>query len=440
MTLMAPMSDARQQHLVKCAEEVIGLVNCGADPTRATTKVAADRGLNGHEIDRVVHKTNQALTLAHLQSETGVKREAPFLITNAQDVKAKLFGAKTESVTNEDPLPQEIQRKINAKTASDSYQDNRQYRFAPKGGQTKTASVVHESKAPREVKPLEISNQKIAYEDACTAAARARQDLDVALTRSIEPFTYYTAPSFERSAKIAVAHGVQDETLDLIFRIGQLGRHSQVMPSLTKVAAVIRPSRQELDMAGNFLAVQEAIKTASDALAEKTLAKERLEAAKIARMQSIDKIASDLLEVSPSFDAAQASERASGLVDSSLGSSNHPGGLEGHLTDAFGGAKGEGKGPRPRPLYEKDVEQGTRNLNLQSALQTALADPYVAGHPVPKVVESLNRAIQLNPRFSEPELMSYLRHDLSTDGGVPLDLQLRAVQAHKSQNGAMEIK
>ena len=95
------------------------------------------------------------------------------------------------------------------------------------------------------------------------------------------------------------------------------------------------------------------------------------------------------------------------------------------------------KGPGPRQLYGKDVEQGTRNLALKSALQTALADPYVAGHPMPKVVESLNRAAALNPKFSEPELLSYLRHDLSTDGGVPLDLQLRAVQAHR---GAMEVK
>jgi len=48
------------------------------------------------------------------------------------------------------------------------------------------------------------------------------------------------------------------------------------------------------------------------------------------------------------------------------------------------------------------------------------------------VVDSYNRAMSVNPRFGEAELTSYIRSDLATEGGVPLDLQLRATKSHFS--------
>jgi len=64
------MSDERHEHLLKSAEETVGLMNIGIDPNAALAKVAEDKNLNDHEVDVVAHAVNNSKQLAYLQNMT----------------------------------------------------------------------------------------------------------------------------------------------------------------------------------------------------------------------------------------------------------------------------------------------------------------------------------------------------------------------------------
>ncbi len=429
------MSEDRQRHLLKCAGETIDLVNGGCDPTRALTKVAEEGALNGHEIDRVSTKINQALTLAHIQNAPEKERAGVFPLTNADSVRAELFGKKQvqsggASRAEDQPDAPSSDEKIPEppKMASQAdYQVGGDFRFAPVVKVlprfVKTASELPTlERAPR------VQPAKTAYENAREDLVRQEIHLDSLVDAAIRPFLGTYGPSFAATEKAAHEMGCSEDVAELLFETGKLTHngHYRAANSPVKIA------HESREYAQSFLAVEEAIGKLAHAqvVREECLAKYR--DAQEALSSWHDKVAAEAPPVVQlGFDGA--AEQTRGILDSAMGTDNQEGGIEGTIQDAFGGPAGMPSERPEKTLAEKDIEQSSRNTSLRSTLLNAMQDPYVSGHGVPKVIDAINRANGLQPNLSEAELLSYIRQDLATEGGVPLDLQLRAVQAHKEK-------
>ncbi len=93
------------------------------------------------------------------------------------------------------------------------------------------------------------------------------------------------------------------------------------------------------------------------------------------------------------------------------------------LTDAFGEA---GEAGNIQSILGQDVRQNLHNVRTQDRLQELMQDEVIGSYSIPDVVDAFNQALSVNPNFGHAELVSYIRHHLATQGGVGLDLQIRA--------------
>ena len=445
MTLR-PMSPDRQLHLVKCAEVVIELTNCGADPTEALTKVATEGGLNSHEVDLTSHKVNQALTLGHFQATGDSERRADsFPLSQANVARDKIFGSKTTislgaEQRQDQPTGPEIARrskeKIDKKALAESNEDHQVYRFDLPARRTlaecRDLAGVKVASAPvRQVKPT-ITQAKLAHEKAREAACLADQALDVAIHQAIQPFTYLDAPRFAQVEKVAAALGVQDETVGIVYQVGRLQALGHPRADLTKVAGLVRPTGVEQKTAVAWQVLERAIKLAAETSAQAALTREALERSH-QEVRQWTKRAGDAGPAPLATLGLQGADTAPGGVMDDVMGVPEGGNVEDTVGGLFG-LKGEHHEEPQKSLFDKNLEQGTRNTNLRGIVAQAMNDPYISGHPINRVIDSVNRANALEAHLSEPELLQYVKQDLATDGGVPLDLQLKTVQAHKDRS------
>ena len=425
--MLRPMSDARQNHLVKCAGDVVDLCNCSVEPTEALTKIAAEEGLNGNEIDRVSHKVNQALTLGYLQSSAPEDRGKAFPLTNAEQAKTKLFKDQPETTEAELAKGQTFNPIKTLKEASDlDYVDHQSYNvYGRKYNLTKIANDVRvpAPELPAYEKRPTASNEKIAYEIARESYQAVRNELSNAMSSATQPFIYAGSPDFGGVAKVAQDLGVSPSTLNICFGMADLAKYGQKPGS--KTAGYVNTK-----LAQEFVRVEHLINACGVAKSQMDEAKTAFDN-KVKLVQNWKK-ASDAPALAK-VDYGGATEAAEGIFNESMG--GHEQGPGGMLGEALGVREGDNGpiAPASKSLHEKDIDQGVRNTDARSVLQDAMHDPYISGHGIPRVVDAINRANSLHPNLSPTEIMSYVRQDLATDGGVPLDTHLRMIQAHKDK-------
>jgi hypothetical protein len=426
LNMLRPMPEQRQNLLVKCAGDVVDLCNCSVEPTEALTKVAAESDLNAHEIDRVSHKVNQALTLGYLQSSAPENRGKAFPLTNAEQAKAKIFKEQPETTETELAKGQTFNP---IKTASElDYVDSGDYNtYGRKYDLVKIANDIRvpTPDLPSPVKRPTAGQEKIAYEIAREAYQAVRNELSSAMSAATQPFIYAGSPDFGGVAKVAQDMGVSAATLDTCFGLADLGKYGQKKTASTSAYVNTK-------LAKDFVRVEQLISACGVAKSQMDEAKTALDKAQANISSWIAKQAADAPSLAK-VDYGGATEQVEGIFDQALGgNANGPSGMIGEALGIKPGDNGP-VAPAGKSLHEKDVDQGVRNTDARSVLQDAMHDPYISGHGVTKVVDAINRANSLHPNLSSAEIMSYVRQDLATDGGVPLDTHLRMVQAHKDK-------
>ena len=427
--MLRPMSDQRQSLLVKCAGDVVDLCNCSVDPTEALTKVASEADLNAHEVDRVSHKVNQALTLGYLQSSAPENRGKAFPLTNAEEAKTKLFKDQPETTEAELAKGQTFNPIKTLKQASDlDYVDHKSYNLYKRDyNLAKIANDVRipTPDLPSPVKRPSVCQEKIAYEIAREAYQAVRNELSNAMSAATQPFIYAGSPDFGGVAKVAQDLGVSAATIEACYGLADLGKYGQ-----KKVAS--SNGYVNTKLAQDFVRVEQLITACGVSKAQLDEAKTALDKAQATLSGWIAKQAADAPALAK-VDYGGATEQVEGIFDQALGGNAE--GPSGMIGEALGVRSGENGpvAPAGKSLHEKDVDQGIRNTDARSVLQDAMHDPYISGHGVTKVVDAINRANSLHPNLSSAEIMSYVRQDLATDGGVPLDTHLRMVQAHKDK-------
>jgi hypothetical protein len=418
------MSDARQETLIKSAEAVLDLMKLDVAPNAALKKIAAEEQLNAKEISLVSSAVNNSQTLAQLQTKRDGEKHYNFPITNAKTVVNDLFPDAKDELSQS-----AIDRRLDKKAVDESYFDYTDYRFdhdqAVRDFRSsfqvqKTASVAHD-------RP-DFEGMRLKIEEAQVGFTAARDAADVALGKVAHAFRLTDAPKFDRFEKIARTAGVTEALIDMVYVLGNLESIGQRRGNV-KEASTLRATPVEYRILQDIVHADTMWKQAADYLAVADLCKEELAAAEKS-YYSVKQAMEASIEAPIRTDMSSA--HFDNLLSSGLGGEN----IHDSVLDVAGIRGGTSSGKElPKSPLPTSVQQGLKNYETRSAIEKLMADPYVGKHDLPDVIDAYNRAISVNPRFGEAELTSYIRNDLATEGGVPLDLQLRASKAHSSDKG-----
>lgn len=423
-----PMPVDRHEHLVKCAEQVIGLMNAGTDPDAALLKVARDGQLTSHEIDRVSHAVNNSKTVAVLRSEKGEDRAKPFTLTNADKVKTHLFDESPFAGTTNG----------GKKQASASYVDNGTYTDAEPEDHAKVAAEVfgkddqvqtHQKIAFDIDDGLKVTLvtegtgrlidnpfQKLGHlkhriDEASLEGTRRRDAAITGLEKLSEEFRRVDAPNFRDVEKLAAYLGCSDETLNLIFDGCELERFGHRRAGGEKLAGVAVATPRAHELAKLALHVEKNWREAADYNAVRDRLQESYQAIETKLAGDGSAIAKEIESLPGQLTGAGTDTKAPvSLIGSALGTFSE-------------------KGPDVEMADKSPLGVGQRqqlaNADTRGALDDVLSDPYVNSHPIQDVVDAFNRLKSVNPSLSGAELGSLVRQALAQDGQLPPDLLAR---------------
>jgi hypothetical protein len=443
MPSLNPMSDDRQQHLVKCAEDVIGLMNVGVKPDAALLKVAKDEALNTNEVTLVSRAINNSKTLSHLASAKADEKGAPFTLTNAELVNQQLndkdpvVPGKEKSLESE--RKSDLDKKKEAAASSlfddgfylDPVQDDHAAKFREACGkadqlqQRKVASVVIDEDLSVSFENGEDATAKLAHlksqaDQARTNYAKAHETAIVAVEKFASAFLVPAAPNFARIEKLAQYHGCAQEILDTAYALAGLDRWKVKRASGEKLAGLIEASPVETELVDVALRAETLLKEAASWLA----LKEHLTEAHDEILAGLKKQA----EADLSSSVERASKDISELPDAVMGHGVDRKGI----SDLLGSAAGSSPAETAPSFNEPDKtplpinsRQELANTDGRLSIEHLLGDPYIGAHPLQNVVAAFNRAQSVNPGLGQSELASLVRQDLASEGGVPLDTLLR---------------
>lgn len=456
------MSEQRQQDLMKVAEETIGLMNIGVDGEAALRKLSEDKLLNDHEVELVAHAVNNSKQLHHLQTAAPEDREKTFEVINAKNITKK--DERPQPATNAEgnsgdryapqetmgdstaqkqdaPDAPEIHKELLDK-AAESHQEYGDYR--KKATTVDYAAILRDgwglaqkqSKVAEYIDPnpyAKLGHTQIAIEEARLRESQCTYEALGTIQKVAERFRHVGAPAFEHIEKIATQLGVATETMDLIYRAGALDKFGEKRATHTKVASRMYVSQSDNDLAELCVHADTMWKTAANAAVEMRQAEEahkkvaqRVAALAGSMMDPADNMRFDLNPSSLEQPLARAPQDYSGLGETREEQVTT-------LSDALGSGGGADAGELKSfeegiPL---DVRQGLRNTDTRAAIEGLMEDDFIGGHSLPDVIEAYNAAMSVNPAFGRAQLVSYMRQHLATEGGVPLDLQMRASKQYE---------
>ena len=428
------MSDKRHEQLLKAAEETVGLMNIGVDPNAALAKVAADTGLNDHEVDVVAHAVNNSKQLAHLQNNKGGDREAEFPLidpdsvraygdcqpmTNADQNTGNRYGSQETSGDNDEA---KIDAPDAVETQDEMEKDAGDYRLRP--AKVDHAAVLREGwgiETPYklasnvDVNPFShIDYHRIGAEEALLRYSRHTNDCMDTMAKVAESMRLMTAPKWADVEATATKLGASKPTLDLIYELGSLEKFGEARADLTvKTASQVKVSQNVMDLAELCVCADTLWKQAADTHAAYRILDEQRQAAYWNLMpkeaQQYANLSANLGELAEPIEKSH--EEFGGMTPEVIQS-------------AIGGGTPPAVTTPTSP--SQSIRQEIKNTDARAQLEGLMQDDYIGGHGLPDVVEAYNQAMSVNPNFGRAELISYIRHHLASQGGVPLDLQIRA--------------
>lgn len=423
------LSDRRHADLVKAAEECIDLMNIGAEPNAALRQVKKAFDMNDNEVVLVSHAVNNSKQLAHLQSGDKDKG-APFPLTDADAVvgansKADLdtLGVNTEAKADQ-PDAVDIADKVKKEAAADSYDIKQSYRkIAVSTGDMVTTLQAAWGKPQADMAVTDLGNPydsvnslKIAAEQARTEATRLRDQACANLDKVAAAFTVSGGPSFAIFEKAAAAQGITPELVEIIYDLGP---------------AALEQARNQNKTAADRLYVTEEIMSllklaeAADALWQQSSDYEA------ARSHLLDQIHGEEIKLAGPMDML------SDLASSTDGSGDATRGLlpldPTNVADLSKGTPTATADSAGAIGYK--TQQQLQNSRARTQVETLMQDDFVGKHDLPEVIDAYNRAVSVNPAFGDAEVTAFVRQDLASKNAVPLDMMVRASNAHQKGTG-----
>ena len=425
------MSDRRHETLVKAAEECIDLMNIGADPDAALRQVKKAFDMNDNEVVLVSHAVNNSKQLANLQNG-GKDKGAPFPLTNADsatgansDADLDTLGANTKA-KEEQPDAVEIADKVKKEASADSYITKGSYRKVA----VTTSDMVADlqaawGKAGPAMDVTDLGNPydsvnavKIAAEQARTEASRLRDQACANLDTVAHAFTVSGGPSFAAFEKAAAATGITSEIVDIIYDLGPA--------ALEQPRNLDKTASDRLFVTSEILGLLK-IAEAADAQWQQSSDYEA------ARMHLLDQI--NYAEVKLA-EGGIVGDVLEGLSSSAEGSGEATRGLlplDPTNVAELSKGKLEGEADSANAIGYKTLQQ-LHNSKARTQLQSLMQDEFVGKHSIPEVAEAFNRAVSVNPNFGDAEVTAFVRQDLASKNAMPLDLMIRASNAHQKRD------
>jgi len=446
------MSSARQDQLMKAAEETVGLMNVGVEPNAALSKIAKDNDMNDHEVEVVAHAVNNGRQLAHIQNSPEDDREKEFPLIDPEKVRPH---GDTQPATNADqntgyrygvqetpgedteakmdaPDADEIQEDLR-KSASNSYLEQGDYRLREEqpdyAGQLREGWGLSEpqQKVAEYVNPTpfaKLSHYRIGIEEANLRYLKRVDDCMGEMQKVANGMRRLDAPKWAEVEKTAAAMGAEKATLDMIFATCDIEKFGEQRADLSvKTASRIYALPKVYELAEHCVRADTLWKEAADVHTARGILQEQQSAAENAlfpKEAAGSPYSNSPLGVQTNVSASlgefaepieKAPEEFTGLTPDVL-------------QHAIGGGAPEGEGGPQAPGY--DFRQEMRNIDARSSIENLMQDDYISGHSTPEVIDAYNAAMSVNPDFGRAEMISYVRQHLATEGSVPLDLQIRA--------------
>lgn len=416
------MPEHRMDHLMKVAEECIGLISIDVEPNAALKKLATDNFLTDKEVELVSHAVNNSRQLAQFQQADAENRDKPFPLTNAKIVNERRYGTPGEmsaDAKQTQDQPDAVGIADNVKKMA-SYSESVDYRL--RISPTLDALAIREQLgvvSPPKVASVTLSSVHpsqaflVGIDEARTRAAQSTDAAAGIIRKVASVFQKIVAPDFADFEKVAAAEGVCDELVQMVYDDGNLSKYgAQRMKESVKTARIYTTS-EIVNLVDLLKQAQEHIDDAANALAAKTV----LETHRKTALGKLASLFESNIQVGPQG-LSQEFEKAPG---SFLGMGEDPNKA---IMDIAGESKPEGYAPEASLSH--DVSQELKNVDAQEQIQKLLDDPYIKGYDLPDIIDAFNAARSVNPTFGTAQLTSYVRQHLATGGGIPLELQARA--------------
>lgn len=417
------MSDARHSQLVKAAEECIDLMNIGSEPNSALRHVKKAFELNDNEVTLVSHAVNNSKQLSHLQSNDSKTKDAPFPLTSADEVSGANSDADLDTQSDEskakEKQPDALEIAKNVKKASVTEEQGRKsYRKVAADleqmkadlrsvwGGASASTPVSELRNPYDV----TSSLKIAAELARTEAVSMRDKACDTLDKIAASFCGLGSVPFASFEKAASAHGITQELIEIIYDLGPAALEQK--RNQEKVAGTLKVDSRVMALLKQAELADKQWQASSDYEA--------------ARAHLLDQIATAEKKIALDLSDLETEGRESGGSDTEQATKSLlP--FDRELIDKF---KSEPEKADRAEISYKTMQQ-LQNSKARSRLEMLIQDPFVGKHNVPEVVDAYNRAVSVNPDFGDAEINAFVRQDLASKNAVPLDLMVRASNAHR---------
>lgn len=434
------MSEARQDHLIKCAESVADLTSAGIDPTSALRKVAEDAGLNANEIKRVSEAVNNASQLHVLQTEKPENRGKIAPLSNAEQVIGELYPDKKAEVDEDrakQPDALEISDRINKTAVAKSLEDSGFYfqdQPTDHAQFFKTALALEPVTYRKTAGRSELELNDLRYlpqiDAARLEASRLQDQAQEKIAAAATLFRRVGGAKFATVTQLAVCDPL---ILDLIWESENLAKigHSRDNVKLAAYGKV-PATAADLEAVALLHDADLLVKQAIDyQVCELLLKGERAEKERSLLQKFAEDKGGSSFKTTADLQIDKMPGHVEGVQKDLLGD-NTPGQLLGGALDVSKGDSESSDKPFQLPV---GIRQQMANTDTQHQIEDLMQDEFVGGHDLPKVVDAYNRAISVNPNFGRAELLSYIRQDLATDGGVPLDTMIRATKSHSPERG-----
>lgn len=406
MTNFKPMSDTRQENLLKAASEVIDMVTMTVDPDAALRKVAKAYDMKPKEIDLVSHAVNNALAYEHIHEADEHARSGPFPLTNAETVRSSLYPDKVQEV---EPISECLPLAKNAE--SSYYVDD--YLSQPEADYDSVLSQAWFVEKVANDRPT-LAADPFAFE------RRARHEIDELSIKIAQTqdgimheldnlrFTFrrVDAPDFDRIKTAAVMLGANTATIEAI--ADSVGRDGSV-----KVASGdFEVDQREHELAQTIAGI---CKVAED-LAEMSVTRDEL----IERCEA---------KIAQSFIGA-ASDAVGRLPEDLTGTQAD---FSEQMRDAFT----QVSEPKEKPVLDRSgFIQASRTREL---FNQAAEDKFLRGYAnTADFRDAFDSAVAAGFGSSRPLLISYMRNYLASDGNIPMDIMVKARDKKSRPEGDAE--
>lgn len=430
------MPESRQKQLVDAADKTIDYMQDGMQPDEALYKVAAEAGLNSNEVTLVSHAVNNAQTLSALQTEKPENRGRATPLTNAEVVVGKLYPkADTDHAwkdADKQPDATDVKDRLDKTAAANSrvdagfyFEDTTDHSAILK--QAWAIEVPELRKEAAEHPVLGVNRRYSAMIDEARCEAARHQDIAMEKIAALgDLFRKTVAPRFAVVEKLA---GVDPALFDLVYDASHLSRVGQARLGNQKIASAA--TQLELDACGIFKEAAAALETSAEYAAACNFLKAEFA---IKEAEALKTAAADFLNSEIKADFSGTHAHTEGAMKDVLGD-HKPENLLGAAMDISKSDAATGGPSSPQNPLPLHVRQTLKNVDTSAMIEDLMRDPYIGGHDVPAVVDAYNRAVSTNPKFGKAELTSFIRQDLATEGGIPLDTLLRATKAHQPDKG-----